>query len=154
MEKDSLLLIYNNKWNIQSCVDSCGIKLMSHTKKLMKRVIDHRLGNMTRVTERLYPPDLQWMLYSCQEDYWEFIAKGRKIYTWCSDLEKAYNWVYHKRLFDGWCRRKEFILNINVIDNMYNGVIITVRTVVGDTTEFTITISLHKGSALTPTYLP
>jgi hypothetical protein len=38
-----LVPIFKNKGDVQSCTNYRGIKLMSHTMKLWKRVIEHRL---------------------------------------------------------------------------------------------------------------
>ena len=45
-----LVPIYKNKGDIQSCTNYWRIKLMSHTMKLWKRVIEHRLIAITRVS--------------------------------------------------------------------------------------------------------
>jgi len=41
--KSTLVLLYENKGNIQSCSKYRGIKLMCHTMKLWERVIEHML---------------------------------------------------------------------------------------------------------------
>src|SRR3954467_3810835 len=49
-----LVRIFNNKGDVQSCTNYCGIKLMSHTMKLWERVIEHRVRRMTRVTKNQF----------------------------------------------------------------------------------------------------
>jgi hypothetical protein len=46
-----LVPIFKNKWDVQSCTNYRGIKLMSHTMKLWERIIKHRLRGVTNVTE-------------------------------------------------------------------------------------------------------
>jgi hypothetical protein len=41
--------IYKNKEDIQSCTNYRRIKLISHTMKLWKRVIEHLLRGITRI---------------------------------------------------------------------------------------------------------
>jgi hypothetical protein len=48
--RSTLVSIFNNKGDIQSCTNYRGIKLMSHTMKLRERVIEHRLRGMTHIT--------------------------------------------------------------------------------------------------------
>jgi hypothetical protein len=47
----SILVIFKNKGDVQSCTNYRGIKLMSHTMKLWERVIEHRLRRVTSVTQ-------------------------------------------------------------------------------------------------------
>jgi hypothetical protein len=48
--RSTLVPIFKNKGDIQSCTNYQGIKLMSHTMKLWERVIEHRLRGMTHIT--------------------------------------------------------------------------------------------------------
>jgi hypothetical protein len=48
--RSTLVPIFKNKEDIQSCTNYRGIKLMSHTMKLWERVIEHRLRGMTYIT--------------------------------------------------------------------------------------------------------
>jgi hypothetical protein len=47
--RSTLVPIFKNKRDIQSCTNYRGIKLMSHTMKLCERVIEHRLRGMTHI---------------------------------------------------------------------------------------------------------
>lgn len=49
--KSTLVPIYKNKKDIQSCVNYCGIKLLSHMIKFWKRLTELGLGNTTKVKE-------------------------------------------------------------------------------------------------------
>jgi hypothetical protein len=49
-----LVPIFKNKGDVQSCINYRGIKLMSHTMKLWKRIIEHRLRGVTNVTENQF----------------------------------------------------------------------------------------------------
>jgi hypothetical protein len=46
-----LVSIFKKKGDVQSCTNYRGIKLMSHTMKLLERVIEHRLRTATSVTQ-------------------------------------------------------------------------------------------------------
>jgi Reverse transcriptase (RNA-dependent DNA polymerase) len=49
-----LVPIFKNKGDIQSYTNYRGIKLMSHTMKLRKRVIEHRLRKLTTVSKNQF----------------------------------------------------------------------------------------------------
>jgi hypothetical protein len=49
-----LVPIFKNKWDIQSCTNYRGIKLMSYTMKLWERVIEHRLRKLTIVSKNQF----------------------------------------------------------------------------------------------------
>jgi len=50
----NLTIIYKNKEDIKNCANYRGIKLMSHTLKLLIRVIEWRLKKETRVTDNQF----------------------------------------------------------------------------------------------------
>jgi len=52
--RSTLIAIYKNKEDIQSCANYRGIKLMSHTMKLWKKVIEQRIRKETRVTDNQF----------------------------------------------------------------------------------------------------
>ena len=64
------------------------------------------------------------------------------------DLEKAYDKVLRDLIW--WALEKKCVTKryIEMIQDMYDGAMTTVRTVVGETNDFPITVSLHQGSAL------
>ena len=50
-QKSTLVPINKNKGGVQNCMNSRGIKLMSHTMKLWEKVIKHRLRQKTQVSD-------------------------------------------------------------------------------------------------------
>ncbi|AQK73740.1 Retrovirus-related Pol polyprotein LINE-1 [Zea mays] len=52
--RSTLVPIFKNKGDVQSCTNYRGIKLMSHTMKLWERVIEHRLRKLTSVTQNQF----------------------------------------------------------------------------------------------------
>ena len=64
------------------------------------------------------------------------------------DLEKAYDKVSRNIIW--WALEKKGVTKryIEMIQDMYSRAMTIVRTVVGETNDFSITVGLHKGSAL------
>jgi hypothetical protein len=66
------------------------------------------------------------------------------------DLKKAYDKVH--RNVKWWALQKHKVSSkyITLIKDMYDNIVISVRTSDGDTNDFPINIGLHQGSALSP----
>jgi hypothetical protein len=65
-----LVPIFKNKGDVQSCTNYRGIKLMSHTMKLLERVIEHRLRTAISVTQNQFgfmPEGRLWRRFSCYD---------------------------------------------------------------------------------------
>jgi hypothetical protein len=67
-----------------------------------------------------------------------------------NDLEKAYNKVPRNVMWWALQKYKVSTKCINLIKDMYDNVVTSVRTIDGGTNDFPINIELHQGSALSP----
>jgi len=52
--KSTLIPLYKNKCDIQSCLNYHGIKLMCHTMKLWERIIEHKLRQNVKISENQF----------------------------------------------------------------------------------------------------
>jgi hypothetical protein len=92
--KSKLVPIFKNKGDVQKCTNYRGIKLMSHTMKLWKREIEHRLRRVTNVTKNQFgfmpgrsTTEAIFFLRQLIERYRE----QKDLHMVFIDLEKAYD---------------------------------------------------------------
>jgi len=152
--KSTLVPIYKNKGDIQSCNNYRGIKLMSHTMKLWERVIEHRLRSITTVSDNQFgfmpgrsTMEALYLLRRLMEKYRE---KKKDIHMVFIDLEKAYDRVPRRIIWSMLEKKGVTKRYIEVIKDMYEGVVTSIRSPSGETSQFPITVGLHQGSALSP----
>ena len=152
--KSILVPIFKNKGDIQSCTNYRGIKLMSHTMKLWERVIEHRLRRMTSVTKNQFgfmpgrsTMEAIFLIRQLMERYRE---QKKDLHMVFIDMEKAYDKIPRNVMW--WALEKQKVPTkyVNLIKDMYNNVVTSVRTCDGETDAFPIKIGLHQGSALSP----
>jgi len=123
--------------------------------KLWERVIEHRLRQNVTISEnqfRFMPgrSTTEAIHLLCQLIEW--FRERRNLLIVFIDLEKAYDNVSRAREVLWWTMMKKGvpIKYIDIIKDMYDGVVINVRTYRGITSDFSITIGLHQWSKLSP----
>ena len=152
--KSIIVSLYKNKGDIQDCTNYRAIKLMSHTMKLWERVIEQRLRKKVEISENQFgfmPGRSTMEAIHLIRQYMEYHRLQKKdMHLVFLDLEKAYDKIPREVLW--WTMAKKNIpcKYIDIIKDMYDGVSAIVRTNVGRTEEFPITMGVHQGSALSP----
>ncbi|KAL6564650.1 hypothetical protein OROMI_016100 [Orobanche minor] len=129
--KSILVPLYKNKGDVQDCSNYRGIKLMSHTMKLWERVIEQRIRKCVKITENQFG-------FMPGRSTMEAIYLIRQLMEHYRDKKKDLHMKGVSRKY------------IDIIKDMYEGASTSVRTNVGRTEEFPITIGVHQGSALSP----
>lgn len=147
--RESILVpIFKNKEDIQSCSNYRGIKLMSHTMKLWKRVIEHRLRRVTSVTKNQFgfmpgrsTTEAIFLLRQLMERYRE---QKKDLHMVFIDLEKAYDKIPWPVMW--WALEKHNVPTkyISLIKDMYTNVVTSVRAGNSKTDSFPITIVYIK----------
>ncbi|KAK9157750.1 hypothetical protein Scep_004324 [Stephania cephalantha] len=152
--RSTLVPIFKNKGDIQSCSNYRGIKLMSHTMKLWEKIINNRLRRETTISENQFgfmpgrsTMEAIFLVRRLLEKYYE---KKKDLHMVFVDLEKTYDRVPRDVLWWVLERKRVHARYIDTIKDMYDGVITSIKTFGGATKEFPITIGLHQGSALSP----
>jgi hypothetical protein len=125
---------------------------MSHTMKLWKRIIKHRLRGVTNVTENQFGfmPGrstmetiflIRQLMERCREQ-----KKGMHMIF--IDLEKVYDKVPRNVMW--WALQKHKVSSKynTLIKDMYDNIVTSVRISDGDTNDFPNNIGLHQVSAL------
>ena len=150
----TLIPIYKNKGDILNCGNYRGIKLMSHTMKLLERVVEGRLRCIVNISNEQFgfmkgrsTVDAIFALRQLQEKYREGQTDLHAVFI---DLEKAYDRVPREELF--WCMRNKEVPEkyIRMVQDMYADCKTTVRCVAGTSQPFPVEVGLHQGSALSP----
>ena len=98
----TVIPLYKNKGDIQDCNNYGGIKLLSHTMKLWKRVLEKRLQKDTSITENQFG----FMPSKCTTEVIYLLRRLRRLYRDRKvdlhmvfiDLEKVYDRVSYEML--------------------------------------------------------
>ena len=151
--KSTFVLIYKNKGDFR-IVQITGIKLMSHTMKLWEKVIERRLRCKTSISKNQFgfmagrsTTEAIYLIRGLMERY---RSKRKDLHMIFIDVENAYDNVPRDLLWKVLEKKEVHVGYIRVIQNMYEGVMTSVRTPAGETNDFPIRIGLHQGSALSP----
>ncbi|CAH9112858.1 unnamed protein product, partial [Cuscuta europaea] len=152
--KSTLIPLFKNKGDVQECANYRGIKVMSHTMKLWERVIEQRLRRTVKISENQFgfmpgrsTIEAIHLLRQLMEKYRDAHKDLHLVFI---DLENAYDRVPREVLWWALTRKGISHKYISFIIDMYEDCTTSVRTSIGRTEEFPITIRVHQGSDLSP----
>jgi hypothetical protein len=152
--RSTLVPIFKNKGNIQSCTNYRGIKLMSHTIKLCERVIEHHPRGMTHISMNkfgfMHERSTMEAIFLIRQVIERYKDQKKDLHMVFIDLEKADDKI--PRNLMRWVLDKHKVPTkyVTLIKDMYDKVVTSVRTTDGNTNVFPINIGLHQGSTLNP----
>ena len=149
MSRERVLVpLYKNKGDIQSCSKYHGIKLMCHTMKLWERVIEHRLRQNVTILENQFefmPGRLTTeAIHLLRQLIERFRGRKRNLHMVFIDLEKAYDKVPRELLWWTLIKKRVPIKYIDIIKDMNDRVVATVRTCGGITSDFSSQLDCIK----------
>ena len=147
-----LIPIFKGKGDAQDCSNYRGIKLMSHTLKILERMMDGRLREEVEIGRE----QLGFMkgrgttdeIFCLRQLMEKFREKQRDLNMVFIDLEKAYDRVPRQEI---WRSLKEKMVPekyVRMIQEMYRNAYTRVSSSVGETEGFEVKVGLHQGSAL------
>ncbi|KAM3286481.1 hypothetical protein P3S67_025280 [Capsicum chacoense] len=132
---------YKNKGDIQSCNNYRGIKLLSHTMKILERVVERRLRRVVSISENQFG-------FMSGRSTTEAIHLVRDLHMVFIDLKKAYDRVPKEVLWRCLEVGGVQVAYIRAIKDMYDGGKSRVRTAGEDSGYFLAETGLYQGSTL------
>ncbi|EYC46334.1 hypothetical protein Y032_0401g787 [Ancylostoma ceylanicum] len=153
--KDSIIVpIFKRKGDVMDCANYRGIKLIAHTMKIYERLLDMRLRDMVEIAADQFGfvPERSTIdaIFIARQVMEKYREKNKPCHIAFLDLEKAYDRLPRAVIWDVMRKRGIPEYMVKTVQVMYEGTTARVRTSLGTTSKFDITVGVHQGSALSP----
>lgn len=136
------------------CANYRPIRLLSHTMKILERVIDSRLRAIVNVSPQqcgfVRGKSTSDAIFAARQLVEKFSEKKAPLHLAFLDLEKAFDRTPHAAIEAALRAHEVPEALIDVIRLMYRGTTSEVRTIAGTSRPFPIKVGVHQGSALSP----
>ena len=153
-----LVPLYKGKGDIKKCGNYRGIKLMSHTIKLLERIIEAGIRKEMTIDEQQFgfmPGRSTTDAIFCLRMLLEKWTEGQKaVHCAFIDLEKAYDRVPREELLECLWLAETSECYIKIIKDIYDGAKTSVRSAAGLTEEFKVGVGLHQAQHSAHFFLP
>ena len=149
-----LLPLYKGKGDTRNCDNYRSIKLMSHTMKIIERVLDGRLRKIIRLSDDQCgfvagksTTDAIQSIRIIMEKHRDSLKDLHMVLV---DFEKAFDRQPRDLIWVALRKRGVPETYVRIIMDMYEGAKTRVRCPTGVTEEFPIKVGVHQGSVLSP----
>ena len=146
--------IYKKKGDIAHCSNYRPIRLMCHTLKIFERVLEARLREIVDISEMQCGFRPEHSTTDAIHVARRMMEKAREwnkpLHLAFLDLEKAYDRVPRQLIWEALRHQQVPEALVNAVQLTYRHSTTCIRTPVGDTPQFPVTVGVHQGSALSP----
>ena len=153
--RDSVIVpIFKEKEDIQDCGNYRGIKMISHTMKILESVIDRRLREKTTIGEEQFGFMLGRgttdAIFAARQVIEKHREMQKELHLVFIDLEKANDRVPWQEVWS--CLREQGVPEkyVRLVKDTYEDARTQVKTSIGLTGKITVRVGLHQGSSLSP----
>uniref|UniRef100_A0A914US57 Reverse transcriptase domain-containing protein n=1 Tax=Plectus sambesii TaxID=2011161 RepID=A0A914US57_9BILA len=146
--------IFKKKGSPTDCANYRPIRLLSHTMKILERVIDSRLRAIVNISPQqcgfVRGKSTSDAIFATRQLIEKFSEKKAPLHLAFLDLEKAFDRTPHAAIEAALRAHEVPEALIDVIRLMYRGTTSEVRSIAGTSHPFPIKVGVHQGSALSP----
>ncbi|KAF3661498.1 Ras-related protein RABD2b [Capsicum annuum] len=150
----TMIPLYKNKADIQSCNNYKGIKLLSHTMKVWEMVVELRQRKIVNISENQFDfmpgRSTTEAIHLVRRLVKQFRKRKKDLHIVFIDLEKAYNRDPTEILWRCLEARGMPVAYTRSIQDIYDGAKTRVRTLGGNSEHFSVLVGLHQCSTLSP----
>uniref|UniRef100_A0A673LG56 Reverse transcriptase domain-containing protein n=1 Tax=Sinocyclocheilus rhinocerous TaxID=307959 RepID=A0A673LG56_9TELE len=146
--------IWKGKGDIAECSNYRPIRLLCHAMKIFKRILDTRLRQIITITPNqcgfVKGSGTTDAIHAARLLVERYREKNRRVHVTFLDLKKAFDKIPHNLIWHALRSHNVPEAYIQWIQALYRNVTSVVRTPVGTSPSFPITVGVHQGLVLSP----